>query len=47
MEFKEFEERGLKIDKERVLTYSKLSCPLEGAADAVEYLRRKEKYEKS
>lgn len=29
MQFKEFEEHGLKIDKERVLTYSKLSCPLE------------------
>lgn len=29
MQFKEFEEQGLKIDKERVLTYSKLSCPLE------------------
>ncbi len=29
MKFKEFEEHGLKIDKERVLTYSHLSCPLE------------------
>ncbi len=29
MQFKEFEDQGLKIDKERVLTYSKLSCPLE------------------
>lgn len=29
MEFKKFEKQGLKIDKERVLTYSKLSCPLE------------------
>lgn len=29
MQFREFEAQGLKIDKERVLTYSKLSCPLE------------------
>lgn len=29
MKFKEFEDNGLKIDNERVLTYSKLSCPLE------------------
>ncbi|MEI6811037.1 MAG: radical SAM protein [Candidatus Nomurabacteria bacterium] len=29
MEFKEFENNGLKIDQERVLTYSKLSCPLD------------------
>lgn len=29
MQFKEFEDNGLKIDKERVLTYSHLSCPLE------------------
>lgn len=28
-EFKKFESAGLKIDKERVLTYSKLSCPLD------------------
>lgn len=27
-EFKQFENAGLKIEKERVLTYSKLSCPL-------------------
>lgn len=27
--FKKYENAGLKIDKERVLTYSKLSCPLE------------------
>jgi DNA repair photolyase len=27
--FEHFEQVGLKIDKERVLTYSKLSCPLE------------------
>lgn len=27
--FEHFEEHGLKIDNERVLTYSKLSCPLE------------------
>ena len=28
-EFKQFENAGLKIEKERVLTYSKLSCPLD------------------
>jgi DNA repair photolyase len=28
MEYSEFEKNGLKIDKERVLTYSKLICPL-------------------
>lgn len=28
-EFKQFENVGLKIEKERVLTYSKLSCPLD------------------
>lgn len=28
-EFKKFENAGLKIEKERVLTYSKLSCPLD------------------
>lgn len=28
-EFKQFESAGLKIEKERVLTYSKLSCPLD------------------
>lgn len=28
MEYLEFENNGLKIDKERVLTYSKLLCPL-------------------
>lgn len=28
MEYKEFEKHGLKIDNERVLTYSKLICPL-------------------
>jgi DNA repair photolyase len=27
--FETFEQQGLKIDKERVLTYSKLSCPLD------------------
>lgn len=27
--FKQFENAGLKIEKERVLTYSKLSCPLD------------------
>lgn len=26
MEYKNFEDNGLKIDKERVLTYSKLMC---------------------
>ena len=29
MEYPEFEKHGLKIDKERVLTYSKLICPLD------------------
>jgi DNA repair photolyase len=29
MEYPEFENNGLKIDKERVLTYSKLVCPLD------------------
>lgn len=29
MNFNNFEKRGLKIEKERVLTYSHLSCPLE------------------
>lgn len=29
MGYPEFENHGLKIDKERVLTYSKLSCPLD------------------
>lgn len=28
MEYSEFEKNGLKIDKDRVLTYSKLICPL-------------------
>lgn len=28
-EFKQFEHAGLKIEKKRVLTYSKLSCPLD------------------
>jgi DNA repair photolyase len=28
MEYPEFERHGLKVDKERVLTYSKLLCPL-------------------
>lgn len=29
MEHQEFEQHGLKLDKERVLTYSKLICPLD------------------
>jgi sulfatase maturation enzyme AslB (radical SAM superfamily) len=29
MEKMNFEKEGLKIDKERVLTYSELSCPLD------------------
>ncbi|MBI2475597.1 hypothetical protein HYV69_04225 [Candidatus Uhrbacteria bacterium] len=29
MEYTEFEKNGLKIDNERVLTYSKLSCPFD------------------
>lgn len=40
-----FEKFGLKIDKERVLTYSQLSCPLDCRYCFVEDLNRVQKFD--
>lgn len=47
IEKEQFEQAGLVLDKERVLTYSKLVCPLECKYYFVENLNREQQKEVS